>query len=131
MEESQSKTRRSWRLTSQPSLSPESKLLWTKRTCLTGSKSPGKVGTSVPTPSETPVTPNIPGIPAFTEEVQQPPKDSRTIPSVKVSTCITEPAPSTTYSEGLILQTSVAVETIPSSAPEIFYGHEVYLFHLV
>jgi len=103
-------------------LSPESKLLRTKRTHLTSSKSLGKVGTSVWTPSKTSVTPNIPGIPTFTEGVQQPPKDSRTDPSVRVNTFITEPAPFTTDSKGVIPRTSIAAESIPSSAPEIFYG---------
>ena len=93
-----------------------------KQTRLTGSKSPGKVRTSVPTPSETPITPNISGIPAFIEEVSQPPKDSRVDPSVKVNTCVTKPAPSIADSEGVIPQTSVAADSIPSSAPEIFYG---------
>lgn len=92
----------SQRLTSQLSLSPESKLLQTKQTHLTGAKSPGKIRTSVPTPSETSVTPNIYGIPAFTEEVQQSPKDSSTNPSVKVNTCITKRAPSTAESEGIV-----------------------------
>ena len=122
MEESQLKPCRSRRLTSQPSLSPESKLVRTKRTSLIGSKSPVKVRKNVPTTSETPVTPNISGIPAFTEEVQQPPKDSITDPSAKVNTRITEPAPSTTDSEGVIPQTSVTADSIPSSALEIFYG---------
>ena len=97
-------------------------LLWTKCTRLTGSKSPVKVRTSVPMPSETPVMPNISGIPTFTEEVQRPPKDSITDPSVKVNTCITGATPSTADSEGVIPQTSIAVDSIPSSAPEIFYG---------
>jgi len=122
MEESQLKPHRSQRLMSQPSLSLEFKLLRTKRTHLTSSKSPGKVRTSVPTPSKTPVTPNISGIPTFTEEVQQPPKDSSTDPSVKVNTCITEPTPSTADSEGVIPQTFVATDSITSSALEIFYG---------
>ena len=103
-------------------MSPESKPIRTKRTRLTGSKSPIKVRTSVPTTSETPVTPNISGIPASTEEVQQPQKDSDTNPSLRVNTCVTEPVPSTTGSESLALQTSVAADSIPSSAPEIFYG---------
>ena len=115
------KPRRSRRLTSQLSLSPKSKLLWTKRTRLTSSKSPGKVRTSVPTTSETPVTPKISGIPAFTEKVQQPPKDSGTDPSLRVYTCITELVPSTTGSESVVPQTSVAADSIPSSALEIFY----------
>jgi hypothetical protein len=122
VEESQLKPRRSRRLTSQPSLSPESKPVRTKRTRLTGSKSPIKVRTSVPTTSETPVTPNISGIPASTEEVQQPQRDSDTDPSLRVNTCVTEPVPSTTGSESLAPQTSVAVDSTPSSAPEIFYG---------
>jgi len=96
--------------------------LRTKRTRLTGSKCPGKVRTSVPTTSETPVTPKISGIPALTEEVQQPPKDSNTDPSLRVNTCDTEPVSSTTGSESVVPQTSVAADSIPSSAPEIFYG---------
>ena len=40
---------------------------------------------------------------------------------MKVNTSIPEPAPSAADSEGVIPQTSVAVESIPSSAPEIFY----------
>ena len=122
MEESQLKPHRSRRLTSQPSLSPELKLVWTKRTHLTGSKSPVKVRTIVPTTSETPVTPNIYGIPASTEEVQQPQKDSSIDPSLRVNTCVTELVPFTTGSESLAPQTSVAADSIPSSAPEIFYG---------
>ena len=122
MEESQLKPRHSRRLTSQPSLSLESKLLRTKRTRLTDSKSPGKVRTSVPTSSETPITPNVSGIPAFTEEVQQPPRDSSSDSSLKVNTCVTEPVSSTTCSESVIPQTSVAADSIPSLAPEIFYG---------
>ena len=94
----------------------------TKRTHLTGSKSPGKVRTSVPTTSETPVTPKNFGIPAFTEEVQQPPKDSNTDPSLRVNTCDTEPVSSMTGSESVVPQTSVAADSIPSSAPKIFYG---------
>ena len=89
-------------------MSLESKLIQTKQTRLTGSKSPGKVGTSVPTLAETPVTPNIPGFLAFTEEVQQPPKESRTNPSVRVNTCISEPDTFTTGSEGVIPRTSIA-----------------------
>jgi len=88
VEESQLKPHLSQRLMSQPSLSLESKLLRTKRTRLTGSKSPDKVRTSVPTPSGTPVTPNISGIPTFTGEVQQPPKDISTDPSVRVNNYI-------------------------------------------
>jgi len=121
MEESQSKPCRSRRLTSQLSLSPESKLFYTNRTHLISSKSLGLVGTSVPTPSETSVTLNIYGIPAFVEEVSQPPEDSRIDPSVKVNTSIPEPAPSAADSEGVIPQTSVVTESIPSSAPKIFY----------
>ena len=41
---------------------------------------------------------------------------------MKVTFCITEPVPSTTDSEGVIPQTFVAAESIPSSAPEVFYG---------
>jgi len=103
-------------------LSPESKLLRTKRTRLTGSKSLSKVRTSVPTASEIPVTPNISGIPAFIEEVQQPTKDSSTDPSLRVNTCVTEPVSSTFSSESVVPQTSVVADSIPSSAPEIFYG---------
>ena len=122
MEESQLKPHRSRRLTSQPSLSPESKTVRTKRTRLTGSKSPLKVRTSVPTTSEVPVTPNISGNPASIEEVQQPQKDSNTDPSLGANTCITEPVPSVTGPESFVPQTTVAVETTTSSAPEIFYG---------
>ena len=110
------KPRRSRRLTSQPSLSPESKIVWTKRTRLTGSKSPIKVRTSVPTTSEIPVTPNISGNPASTEEVQQPQRDSDTDPSLRTNTCVTEPVPSVTGPESFVPQTSVAVDTTPSSA---------------
>ena len=41
---------------------------------------------------------------------------------MKVNTCVTEPVSSTTSSESVIHQTSVAADSIPSSAPEIFYG---------
>ena len=41
---------------------------------------------------------------------------------MRVNTCITEPVPSTADSEGVIPRTSVAANSIPSSAPEIFYG---------
>ena len=122
MEECQSKPYRSWRLTSQPSLSSETKLFWTKRSRLTRSKSLGLVGTSVQTPSETLVTPNISGIPASTEEVPQPQEDSRTDSSVRFNTSIPEPAPSIANLEGVVPQTSVDVESISFSAPEIFYG---------
>ena len=131
MEESQLKPHCSQRLMSQPSLSPKSKLLWTKRTRLTGSKSPGKVRTSVPMTSEIPVTPNISGNPASTEEVQQPQRDSDTDPSLRVNTCVTKPVPSTTGSESLALQTSVAVDSTPSSALEIFYRPDSLPLHLV
>ena len=122
MEEIQLKPRRSRRLTSQPSLSPESKTVRTKRTRITGSKSPIKVRTSVPTTSEISVTPNISRNPASIEEVQQPQRDSDTDPSLRTNTCVTEPVPSVTGSESLVLQTSVAVDSTSSSAPEIFYG---------
>ena len=122
MEESQSKLHRSQRLKSQPNLCPKSKLIRTKRTCLTGSKSPGKFGTRVPTPAKTLVTLNIPGNLALIEEIQQPPKDGRTDPSVRVSTSISELATLTTDSEGVIPQTSIAADFVPSSALEIFYG---------
>lgn len=115
------KPRRSRRLTSQPYLSPESKLLRTKQTHLTGSKSPGKVRIGVPTTSKILVTQNISGIPAFTEEVQQPPRDSSTDPILRVSTCVTELVSSVTGSEVVVPQTSVVVDSIPSSAPKIFY----------
>ena len=121
MEESQLKPHRSWRLTSQLSLSSESKLLRTKKTRLTGSNSPRRVRTTVSTPLESPVTPKISGTPAFTEEVPRPQEDSRTDPSVRVNTYIPERTPSIADSEGVVLQTSVTVESIPSSAPEIFY----------
>lgn len=98
---------------SQPSLSPEAKPVRTKRTHLTASKSPIKVRTSVPTTLETPVTPNISGIPASTEEVQQPQKDSGTDPSLRINTCVTEPVPSITSSESLTLQTFVAASSAP------------------
>ena len=88
MEEIQSKPRRSRRLTSQPSLTPETKLFRTNRTHLTGSKSPGLVGTSVPTSPETPVTPMIFGIPTSTKEIPQPQEDIRNDPSVMVNTSI-------------------------------------------
>ena len=116
------KPRHARRLTSQPSLSPESKTVRTKRTRLTGSKSPLKFRTSVLTTSEVPITPNISRNPASTEEVQQPQKDSDTDPSLRVNTCVTEPITSTTGSESLALHTSVAVDSTPSSALEIFYG---------
>lgn len=80
------------------------------------------VGASVPTPSETPVTPNVSGIPTSIEEVLQPQGDSRIDPSVTVNTYIPEPAPSTADSECVIPQISVAAESIPSLSPEIFYG---------
>ena len=80
------------------------------------------VGTSVLTSSETPVTPNISGIPSSIEEVPQPQEDNRIDPSVKLNTCIPEPAPSTADSEGVIPQTFVAAKYIPSSTPEIFYA---------
>jgi len=107
---------------SQPSLSPESKTLRAKRTRLTGSKSPGKVRTVVPTTSGIPVTPNISGIPASTQEVLQLLRDSITDPSSRVNTYVTEPVSSVTGSESVIPRTSVAVDIIPSSAPEIYYG---------
>ena len=122
MEESQSKPHRSWRLTSQLSLTLETKLFRAKRTRLTGSKSPGLLETYVSTSSETLVTPTISGIPAFTEEVPQSQEDIRTDPSVTVNTSIPEPAPSRADSEGVSPPTSVVVESTPSSAPEIFYG---------
>jgi len=103
-------------------LSPESKTVRTKRTRIAGSKSPIKVRTSVPTTSEIPVTPNISGNPASVEEVQQPQRDSDTDPSPRTSTCVSRPVPSVTGLESLFPQTTVAVETTPSSAPEIFYG---------
>jgi hypothetical protein len=122
VEESQLKLRRSGRLASQPPLSPEPRVVRTKRTRWTRSKSPFKVRTEVPTTSEILVTPNISGIPASIEEVQQQQKDSCTDPSLKTSTCITEPVPSETGPQSLVVQTTVAVEATPSSAPEIFYG---------
>ena len=76
----------------------------------------------VSTSSETPVTPTISGIPASIEEVPQLQEDTRTNPSVTVNTSIPKPATSTADSEGVIPPTSVAAESIPSSAPEIFYG---------
>ena len=71
MEEIQSKPRRSWRLTSQPSLTLEMKPFWAKRSRLTKLNSPGLFETCVSTSSETPVTPIISGTPASTEEVLQ------------------------------------------------------------
>jgi len=85
------------------------------------------VGTIVPTPTETLVTPNISGIPASTKEVPQPQEDSRTDPSVTVNTSIPELAPSTADSKGVIPKTFVAAESIPSSALEIFYGPDSLL----
>ena len=117
MEESQLKPRRSRRHTSQTSLSPESKTERTKRTRITGSKSPIKVRTNIPTTSEIPVTPNISGNPASIKEVQQPQKDSDADPSLRTSTCVSGPVPSVTSPESLVPQTTVAVETNPSSAP--------------
>jgi hypothetical protein len=122
VEESQLNIRRSRRLASQPSLSPESKTIRTKRARRTSSKSPLKVRTSVPTTSEILVTPNISGNPASIEEVQPPQRDSNTDPSLGANTCMTEPVPSVTGPESFVPQTSVAVDTTPSSAPEIFYG---------
>ena len=122
MEESQLKLRHSRRLASQPSLSPEPRVVRTKRTRWTGSKSPIKVRTTVPTTSEILVTPDISGIPASIEEVQRQQKDNCIDPSLKTSTCLTEPVPSETGPQSLVTQTTVAVETNPSSAPEIFYG---------
>ena len=121
MEESQLNPRRSQRLASQPSLSPELKPLRAKRTHLTGSKSPGKVGTIVPTTSEILVTPNISGIPASTQEVLQLPRDSITDPSFRVNTCVSEPV-STIGSDSVFPRKSVVVDIIPSSAPDIYYG---------
>ena len=112
----------SQRLASQPSLSPESKPLRAKRTRLTESKSLGKVRTSVLTTSEIPVTPKISGIPTSTEEVLQLPRDNIADPSLRVNTCVSEPVSSVTGSDSVVPRTSVAVDTIPSSAPEIFYG---------
>ena len=121
MEETQLKPRRLQRLASQPSLSPKSKTVRTKRTRLTGSKSPIKVRTTVPTTSEIPVTPNISGNPASTEEVQQPQRESDIDSSLRANTCVTEPVPSVTSSKSLVPQTFVAVYSTPSSALEIFY----------
>ena len=41
---------------------------------------------------------------------------------MRVDTCVTEPVISLTGPESVIPQTSVTVDFIPSSAPEIFYG---------
>ena len=117
MEESQSKPRCSQRLTSQPLLTPEANPFRTKRTRLTRSKSPRLVGASTPTSSETPVTPNISGIPASIGEIPKQQKDITVDPSVTVNTSIPEPAPFTADSEGVTPPTIVAAESIPSSAP--------------
>jgi len=85
VEESQSKPRRSQRLTSQPSLTPETKPFWAKQTRLTRSKSPGLFETCVSTYLETLVTPTIYGIPASIEEVSQLQEDIRIDPSVTVT----------------------------------------------
>lgn len=71
MEESQSKPHHSRTLTSQPSLTLETKPFQAKQSHLTGSKSPGLSETCVSTSSETPFTPTISGIPTSTEEVPQ------------------------------------------------------------
>ena len=120
MEESQLNPRRSRRLASQPSLSPGP--LWEKRTRLTGSKSPGKVRTSVPTTYEILVTPNISRIPASTEEVLQLPRDSIIDPCLRINTCVTEPVSSVIGSDSVVPRTSITVDITPSSAPKIFYG---------
>ena len=122
MEESQLKPRRSGRLAGRPSLSPEPKVVRAKRSRWTRSKSPLKVRTEVPTTSEILVTPDISGTPASIEEVQRQQKDNCIDPSLKTSTCLTEPVPSETGPQSLVVQTTVAVEATPSSAPEIFYG---------
>jgi len=122
MEESQSKPRRLRRLTSQPSLTPETKPFRAKRTHLTRSKSHGLFETCVSTSSKTPVTPTIFGIPASTEEVPQSQEDIRIDPNVTVNTSIPEPAPSRADLEGDTPPTSVAAKFIPSSAPKIVYG---------
>ena len=88
MEESQSKPRHSRRLTSHPSLTPETKSFWVKRTCLTGSKSHGSFETCVSTSYETLVTPTISGTSASIEEVPQLQEDIRIDPSVTVDTSI-------------------------------------------
>ena len=72
----------------------ETKLFQTKRTRLIVSKSPGLLGTCVPTSSGTLVTPTIYGIPAFTKEVLWPQEDIRTDPIVMVDTSIVETTPS-------------------------------------
>jgi hypothetical protein len=98
------------------------KVVRAKRSRWTRSKSPFKVRTEVPTTSEILVTPDISGIPASIEEVQRQQKDNCIDPSLKTSTCLTEPVPSETGPQSLVVQTTVAVEATPSSAPEIFYG---------
>ena len=92
-----------------------------KLTRLTRSKSPGLFETCVSTPSETPVTPTISGIPASTKEVPQLQEDIRTDPSVIVNTSILEPAPYSIDSEGVTPPASVTAESITSLALEIFY----------
>ena len=139
MEESQSKPRLSRRLTSQPSLTPETKPFRAKRTRLNRSKSPGFFETCVSTSSETPVTPTIFGIPASIKEVPQLQEDIRIDPSVTVNTSIPKLAPSKYDPETKVHlpkhlevefqnlecvtpPVSITVEVIPSSALEIFYG---------
>ena len=121
MEESQSKPRRSQRLTSHPSLTLEMKPFRANRSRLTRSKSLGLFETCVSTSSETPVTPTISGISASTEEFPQLQEEIRTDPSVMVNTSILEPAPSRVDSKGVTPPASVAAESIPSPTPEIFY----------
>ena len=117
MEESQSKPRCSRRLTSQPSLTLETKLFQTKRTRLIVSKSPGLLGTCVPTSSGTLVTPTIYGIPAFTKEVLWPQEDIRTDHSVTVNGSIPKLAPSTADLECVTPPTTITAKAIPYSAP--------------
>lgn len=53
---------------------------------------------------------------------RRPQEDIRTNPSVTVNASIPESAPSTVDSEGVTPPATVATKSIPSLAPEIFYG---------
>lgn len=138
MEKSQSKPRRSRRLASQLSLTPETKPSREKRSHLTESNSPNLFETCVSTSLETTVTPVISGTSAFTEKVPQLQDDIRTDPSVTVDTSILEVAPPRTdpetdvhlsehlefefqNSEGVTPPVFVTAEATLSSAREIFY----------
>ena len=104
------------------------------------------VGTSTPTSSETPVTPNISGTSVFIEEVPQFQEDIRIDPSVMVNNSILEttlaradpetevhlpehPEVEFQNSKGVTPPVSVTTKSIPSSAPEIFYGHDGLPLH--